>query len=119
MANHIRLLRRLRGFGNRRPLHARQPPCATGAAFAAAMSKVQEGMSQAEVIALVGKPDDVTTQKDWDVALADVREIWRYGAAAPMKVATLGQIEINGAGRVARCSAKGLRRPTACSPSRS
>ena len=38
-------------------------------AFAAAMSKVQEGMSQAEVIALVGKPDDVTTQKDWERCL--------------------------------------------------
>ena len=43
------------------------------------MNKVQQGMSQAEVIALVGKPDDVSTQKDWDFSPADVREIWRYG----------------------------------------
>ncbi len=64
------------------------------------MNKVQQGMSQAEVIALVGKPDDVSTQKDWDFSPADVREIWRYGAAGHMKVATLGQIDINHAGRV-------------------
>src|ERR1700722_15216764 len=80
-------------------------------AFAEAMSQVQEGMSQAEVIALVGKPDDVTTQKDWEVVFADVREIWRYGAAGPMQVATLGQIEINGAGRVAQVFGQGAPPP--------
>src|SRR5580704_11027272 len=52
------------------------PPLRNRRAFAEAMSKVHEGMSQAEIIALVGKPDDVTTQKDWEVAFADVREIW-------------------------------------------
>jgi hypothetical protein len=87
------------------------PPLRNRRAFAEAMSKVHEGMSHAEIIALVGKPDDVTTQRDWQVAFADVREIWRYGAAGPMQVATLGQIEINGAGRVAQVFGQGAPPP--------
>ncbi|HEX4072873.1 MAG TPA: hypothetical protein VHX68_16960, partial [Planctomycetaceae bacterium] len=80
-------------------------------AFSEAMNKVQQGMSQAEVIALVGKPDDVSTQKDWDFSPADVREIWRYGAAGHMKVATLGQIDIDHAGRVSEVFGQGSPRP--------
>jgi hypothetical protein len=89
------------------------PPARNRRAFAAAMSKVHEGMSQAEVIALIGKPDDVTTQKDWNVSFVgmSVREIWRYGAAGPMHVATLGQIDISAAGRVAEVFGQGAPPP--------
>jgi hypothetical protein len=70
------------------PYMLAKEPVRNRRAFAEAMNKVQQGMSQVEVIALVGKPDDVSTQKDWDFGPADVREIWRYGAAGHMKVAT-------------------------------
>ena len=58
------------------------------------MSKVKEGMSEADPIALLGKPDDVSTEKDWGRRSADTRETWRYGASGHMAVA-LGRLGID------------------------
>ena len=55
---------------------AKEPP-RNRRAFAKAMGKVKVGMSEAQVLALVGKPDDVSTPKDWDLDLAHIREVWR------------------------------------------
>jgi hypothetical protein len=108
MAIRIRLLTCVCAFVTiAAPSALAKPPVRNRHAFSEAMNKVQQGMSQAEVIALVGKPDDVSTQKDWDFSPADVREIWRYGAAGHMKVATLGQIDIDHAGRVAEVFGQG------------
>ena len=101
MANHIRLLASICTVlviavdqsSAKQPVRNRRM-------FARAMNKVLRGMSQAEVIALVGKRDDVSTQKDRDFSPADMREIWRYGAAGHMQVAALGQICIKHSGRV-------------------
>src|SRR6202035_5217305 len=52
------------------------------AAFTQAMNRVIEGMSEAKALALVGKPDDVSTAKDWrHCDCRNIREIWRYGTA--------------------------------------
>ncbi len=74
--------------------HAKEPQ-RDRRAFAAAMNKIKEGMSEAEVVALVGQPDDVTTGRDRE-RLDLARKVWRYGVSAHMKVATLGQICIDG-----------------------
>jgi hypothetical protein len=74
------------------PLASGKGPQRDRRAFAQAMNKIEEGMSESEVLARVGAPDDVTTQKDWRFSFADVREIWRYGVAGHMQVATLGQV---------------------------
>jgi hypothetical protein len=61
-------------------------------AFADAMNKVKAGMSEDAVIALVGRPDDVSTEKDWPWRHGGTLKILRYGASGHMKAATLGQI---------------------------
>jgi hypothetical protein len=82
------------------PLASGKEPKRDRRAFAQAMSKINEGMSESEVLARVGTPDDVMTQKDPHFGLGDVREIWRYGVAGHMQVATLGQICISQQHRV-------------------
>src|SRR5437764_1950981 len=61
--------------------------------FAAAMSKVTVGMPEAEVLALLGPPDDVRTATElaWPV----IREIWRYGTDGHLTPATLGEVRID------------------------
>jgi hypothetical protein len=45
------------------------PATRTRAEFAAAMAKVKKGMPEKEVLALLGKPDDIRTQYDHDAAI--------------------------------------------------
>ena len=73
---------------------AKEPP-RDRRAFAREMGKIKEGMPQAEVIKILGPPDDVLTRKDVQ-GLNDALEIWRYGASGHMKPATLAQISIDG-----------------------
>ncbi len=71
------------------------------------MNKIHEGMPEAEVVALVGQPDDVATDKDWRGRIYHVERIWRYGASGHMKTATLGQICLDEHSRVKYLSGQG------------
>lgn len=77
--------------------------------FAKAINKVREGMLEAEVLALLGPPDDILTKRDLGgVYIADMKEIWRYGTSGHKTVATLGQVYVNTTGRVQAVFGKGL-----------
>lgn len=81
MANRIRLLGRigvLWAIATSGAL-AHEPARSRGA-FAEPMNKVKEGMPEAEALALLGQPDDVTTDKDWGVRINHTLKIGRYGA---------------------------------------
>jgi hypothetical protein len=88
------------------PLLAEGPP-RDRRTFAEAMSKIHKGMREAEVIALVGQPDDVATDKDWRGRISHVQRIWRYGASGHMKMATLGQVCLDEDRRVKYLSGRG------------
>src|SRR5437588_45169 len=64
----------------------------TRAEFAAAMAKVKKGMPEKEVLALLGKPDDIRTQCDPGGIAVDrtTREVWRYGTNGHLTCPTLG-----------------------------
>ena len=79
------------------------------------MSKINEGMAEAEVLAILGRPDDVSTQKDWQRRVPDTLAVWHYGTAGHMKAATLGQICIGNDHRVRiLLAARACLRPRAC-----
>lgn len=81
--------------------------------FAAAISKVNEGMSADDVLKLLGKPDDVITRRDTGFRdLYGSLEIWRYGTAGHLRPATLGQITISEKHRVERIIGQGMPGPT-------
>jgi hypothetical protein len=86
---------------------AKEPP-RDRRAFAREMGKIKEGMPQAEVIKILGPPDDVTTKKDGEgMEINHALEIWRYGASGHMKPATLAQICIDVDHRVQYISGQG------------
>ena len=87
------------------------PPLRDRRAFAAAMNKIHEGMSQAEVVALLGKPDDVQTQIDWGNILFNADTMWRYGASGHLQGATLGQVCFDQAQKVTHFSGQGTPPP--------
>jgi hypothetical protein len=68
--------------------------------FAEAMSRVTEGMPAAEVVRLLGKPDDIRTEHDaGGISTSRTKEIWRYGTSGHLTTATLGQVYIDEDGR--------------------
>ncbi len=68
--------------------------------FAKAMSKVKIGMQEKEIIALLGKPDDVQTQHDsGGISTYRTKEIWRYGTNGHLTFPTLGTVYIDNAGK--------------------
>jgi hypothetical protein len=72
------------------------------------MSKIKEGMSEAEVLALLGRPDDIRTQRDpGGISTTNTKEIWRYGTSGHLTTATLGQVYIDDGGRVQYFYGKG------------
>ncbi|HEY2413596.1 MAG TPA: hypothetical protein VGI40_15205 [Pirellulaceae bacterium] len=76
--------------------------------FAAAMSRVTEGMLEAEVLSLLGKPDDVRSEHDaGGVRTARTREIWRYGTSGHLTPATLGKVYIDKQGQAQYIYGKG------------
>jgi hypothetical protein len=93
------------------PLLLAEEPPRNRRAFATAMNLVREGMSEAEVLARVGKPDDVSTRKDWELMSDPTREVWRYGASGHMAAATLGQIGIDENHKVAWVTGQGAPPP--------
>lgn len=63
----------------------------TRAEFAAVMSKVKEGMSAADVQKLLGKPDDIRTERDPGGLVGfQTSEIWGYGTDGHLAFPTLG-----------------------------
>ena len=61
---------------------------------------MKEGMSEAEVVALLGKPDAVSTEDSFEVKrINHTREVWRYGVSGDRKAATLGVICIDQSAR--------------------
>ncbi|WP_088255885.1 hypothetical protein [Fimbriiglobus ruber] len=81
------------GFGDGRPKTRHE--------FARAMAKIKEGMTEKEVRAILGKPDDIQTQADlggiWGTW---TREIWGYGTNGHMTFPTLGCVHIGRGGKV-------------------
>jgi hypothetical protein len=64
--------------------------------FARAMAKVKEGMSDKDVTALLGKPDDIRTQTDpGGISTTRTREVWRYGTDGHLTFPTLGCVYID------------------------
>jgi hypothetical protein len=72
----------------RKPLPSRQ-------AFARQMDKVQKGMTRKQVLALLGKPDQVIHTPGFDGC-----QTWLYGCAGPDAVPTLGQVCFDAKGKV-------------------
>lgn len=69
--------------------------------FAQAMSKISEGMTEKDVLALLGKPDDVRTQYDpGGISAYRTKEIWRYGTNGHLTLPTLGCVYIDTENRV-------------------
>lgn len=81
-------------------------------AFAQAINKVNEGMPEAEVVALLGKPDAVSTEESFEVKrINHARAIWRYGVSGRRKAATLGEICIDDKHQVQYISGQGTPPP--------
>jgi hypothetical protein len=69
--------------------------------FARAMVKIKEGMAKKEVLALLGKPDDIRTATDpGGISTTRTREIWRYGTDGHLTFPTLGCVYIDNEGKV-------------------
>jgi hypothetical protein len=63
--------------------------------FAHALSKITPQMSSDEVIAAVGKPDDIKTERDPGGIIATrTVEVWRYGTDGHLTFGTLGTVHI-------------------------
>lgn len=69
--------------------------------FANAISQLKKEDSDQRVLELLGKPDDVRTKQDsGGIGTSRTKEIWRYGTAGHLEVATLGQVFIDTKDRV-------------------
>jgi len=68
--------------------------------FAQNMAKVTDGMPEKQVLALLGKPDDVRTHHDpGGFIFRGTREIWCYGTNGHFTFPTLGCIYIDAKGK--------------------
>src|SRR5439155_26392043 len=75
------------------------PKPETRQAFARAMSKIKEGMAEKDVLALLGKPDDIRTHNDpGGISTTRTKEIWCYGTNGHLTFATLGRVYIDNEG---------------------
>jgi len=64
----------------------------TRADFAKAMGTLSPGMSAEQVVAILGKPDDVRTPYDpGGISAARTTEIWAYGTDARLRLYGEGQ----------------------------
>jgi hypothetical protein len=70
--------------------------------FAKAMNKVHHGLTESEVLELLGKPDDMQTEFDAgrSFEMDFTKVIWRYGTSGHLTPATLGQVYFTTKGRV-------------------
>jgi len=71
--------------------------------FLAAMSQVKVGMSEKDVLAILGEPDDIETEKDPSfISYFSAVKIWAYGTNGHRTFPTLGCVLIDKEGKV-RC----------------
>src|SRR5262249_32935408 len=76
--------------------------------FARALGQIEEGLSEEQVIALLGPPEDIRTRNDpGGISTVGTAEIWRYGTSGHLTTATLGQVYIDENGRVQYVFGKG------------
>ena len=69
--------------------------------FAGALATIRPGMTEREVLRVLGPSDDVRTQTDpGGLRTADTSKVLRYGTTGHLSCATLGQVYMNSAGRV-------------------
>jgi hypothetical protein len=87
---------------------AKEPPRGRRA-FVQALNKIKKGMPEAEVIAIVGRPDDIGGKKERN--LGGTLKIWRYGTSGHKQPATLGQIWIDVDHRVQLIAGQGTPPP--------
>ena len=81
--------------------HTRSATQPKRAWFASAMKQVMVGMPKAEVIQLLGQPDDIKTQHDpGGIPTYQTKEILGYGANGHLAFPTLGQVFIREDDRV-------------------
>jgi len=74
---------------------ATSPPLRSRSAFTLALSNVKPGMQAAEVMSLLGPPDDIRTQNDpGGISATRTVEVWRYGTSGHLTFATLGTVHI-------------------------
>lgn len=67
------------------------------AEFSAAMSRITEGTKAGEVVKLLGKPDDIHTERDpGGLRLNKTTEVWGYGTSGHLTFPTLGIIYMSG-----------------------
>lgn len=85
--------------------------------FAEAMSRVKEGMPQAEVLALIGKPDDIRVSGYSGGLMKRPDEEWRYGVSQHLAPAMLGEVGFDENQRVRFVSGQAQCHPTGCSQS--
>ena len=80
------------------------PALRSRAEFAAAMTKISGGMTEKQVLNILGKPDDVRTKYDpGGISRVGTKEIWCYGANAHLSFPTLGCVYIDQKGRSQEC----------------
>lgn len=64
--------------------------------FAAALATIRKGMTAAQVVRILGAPDDVRTQSDpGGILTTDTSEALRYGTNGHLSCASLGQVYLN------------------------
>jgi hypothetical protein len=93
-----------------KPGRAADPP-RTRHEFAKVIGEVKWRMSPAEVLALLGRPDDIRTERDDGVSTVGTKEIWRYGTSGHLTTATLGQVYFDEKDRVQHVFGQGTPPP--------
>lgn len=68
--------------------------------FQQALDHIREGMTEAEVISILGRPEDIRTERDpGGIGRVHTKEIWCYGAKGHLSFPTLGCVYIDKSGR--------------------
>ena len=69
--------------------------------FVGALGTIRPGMTEQEVLRVLGPADDVRTETDpGGILTEDTTKVLRYGATGHLSCATLGQVYLNRAGAV-------------------
>lgn len=69
--------------------------------FARRMSQLSEGDSRARVEELLGRPDAIQTEADWDgLVISEVESVYCYGSAERLGYPTLGSVALTDNGTV-------------------
>jgi hypothetical protein len=95
--------------------------------FAQQMARIKKRMDSEQVLAILGKPDDVHTREDpGGISTGRIEEIWCYGTAGHLTFPTLGCIYMDDQGKAqdiyggkgtSPVNGSGMQfPPTACNP---